>query len=46
MELSEQQKQIVRENAPSISDLTELTRLAFPDAEKIDGRSKQGVSFE
>ena len=42
MELSEQQKQIVRQNAPSISDLTELTRLAFPDAEKIDGRSKQG----
>ena len=33
MELNEQQKQIVRENAASISDLTELTRLAFPDAE-------------
>lgn len=42
MELTEDQKQIVRDNAKNISDLTELTRLAFPQAEKIDGRSKQG----
>ena len=42
MELTEEQKQIIRAHAASITDLTELTRLAFPDAEKIDGRSKQG----
>ena len=42
MELSKEQKEIIRENARDISDLTELTRLVFPDAEKIDGRSKQG----
>jgi len=42
MVLTKDQKQIVRENAERISDLTELTRLAFPEAEKIDGRSKQG----
>jgi phage gpG-like protein len=42
MELTVEQKQIINENSSSISDLTELTRLAFPDAEKIDGRSKQG----
>ena len=42
MELTKEQKQILRENARDITDLTELTRLAFPDAEKVDGRSKQG----
>jgi len=42
MELTQGQKQILRENAKDITDLTELTRLAFPDAEKVDGRSKQG----
>ena len=42
MDLTKQQKDIVRENAKKITDLTELTRLVFPDAENIDGRSKQG----
>lgn len=42
MELTEAQKDILRENGKDISDLTELTRLAFPEAEKIDGRSKEG----
>jgi len=42
MELTQEQRQILRENAKDITDLTELTRLAFPDAEKVDGRSKQG----
>ena len=42
MELTEEQKQIIREHAASITDLTALTRLAFPDAENIDGRSKHG----
>ena len=42
MELSEPQKNLVLENCKRTTDLTELTRLAFPDCEKIDGRSKQG----
>lgn len=42
MDLNKEQKDIIRENAKSITDLTELTRLVFPDAENIDGRSKQG----
>ena len=42
MDLTKDQKDIVRENAKKITDLTELTRLVFPDAENIDGRSKQG----
>lgn len=42
MELDEHQKNIIRENSGEITDLTELTRLVFPDVEKIDGRSKQG----
>ena len=42
MDLNQEQKQILRENAKDITDLTELTRLTFPDAEKVDGRSKQG----
>ena len=42
MDLTKEQKDIVRENAKKITDLTELTRLVFPDAENIDGRSKQG----
>ena len=42
MDLNEEQQQIIRDNAGTITDLTELTRLVFPDAEKVDGRSKQG----
>lgn len=42
MDLSKDQKDIIRDNAGSITDLTELTQLVFPDAENIDGRSKQG----
>ena len=42
MELTQEQQQIIRDNAGKITDLTELTRLIFPDAEKVDGRSKQG----
>lgn len=42
MELTEEQKQIVIDNANEITDLTDLTRLVFPDDENIDGRSKQG----
>lgn len=42
MELSNSQKELIIENSKKISDLTELTRLAFPDCDKIDGRSKQG----
>ena len=42
MDLTDKQQQIIRDNASTITDLTELTRLAFPDVEKVDGRSKQG----
>lgn len=42
MELTEGQKQVIIEQSKKITDLAELTRLAFPDCEKIDGRSKQG----
>ena len=42
MELTKEQKDIIRENSGNITDLTQLTRLVFPDAENIDGRSKQG----
>ena len=42
MDLTEEQKQIIIEQAEDITDLTELTRLVFPEAENIDGRSKQG----
>jgi phage gpG-like protein len=42
MELSEEQKNVIRSNAKEVSDLTELTKLAFPDSDKVDGRSKQG----
>lgn len=42
MELTDSQKELILENSKTITDLTELTRLAFPDCEKIDGRSKQG----
>lgn len=42
MELSEDQKQIIIENSNSISDLTELTALVFPDKSGLDGRSKEG----
>ena len=30
------------ENAEKIADLTELTKLVFPEKENIDGRSKEG----
>lgn len=42
MELNEQQKQIILDNGFEITDLTELTKLAFPDKQNIDGRSKEG----
>lgn len=42
MELTEEQKQIILENGSSITDLTELTKLAFPEKDNIDGRSKEG----
>jgi phage gpG-like protein len=42
MELSEEQKQIISENGSTITDLTELTKLAFPEKDNIDGRSKEG----
>jgi len=42
MELNKDQKTIINENAGKITDLTELTRLVFPETENIDGRSKQG----
>ena len=42
MDLNEQQKQVVIDNAATITDLTELTRLVFPEDDNIDGRSKQG----
>ena len=44
MELTEEQKQIVIDNANEITDLTDLTRLVFPDDENIDGRSKAAQS--
>lgn len=42
MELTDSQKELIVENSKTITDLSELTRLAFPDCDKIDGRSKQG----
>lgn len=42
MELTEDQKELIRDQAPIISDLTQLTRLVFPEDGDIDGRSKQG----
>ena len=41
MELSEEQKNSIRENYKSTPDLIELTRLAFNNAE-LDGRTKEG----
>ena len=42
MELNENQKQIVIQNSVSITDLTELTALVFPEKQGLDGRSKEG----
>tara|TARA_Y100000592_G_scaffold99607_1_gene176274 strand:- start:199 stop:1251 length:1053 start_codon:yes stop_codon:yes gene_type:complete len=42
MELSEEQKELIIQNAESVPDLTELTKMVFPDKEKLDGRSKEG----
>lgn len=42
MDLTEEQKQIIIDNSASVADLTELTKLVFPDEENLDGRSKQG----
>jgi phage gpG-like protein len=42
MELTEDQKQVVIENCKNTTDLTQLTQLAFPEIDNIDGRSKQG----
>lgn len=42
MELTSAQKQIIEEHCSSTTELTELTRLAFPEEGSIDGRSKQG----
>jgi phage gpG-like protein len=42
MELTEDQKQLIRDQAPVVNDLTQLTRLVFPEDGNIDGRSKQG----
>jgi len=42
MEISKSQKKIILENAEKISDLTELTKLVFPEKEKVDGRSREG----
>lgn len=42
MDLTEEQKNIVRENSKNISDLSELTALVFPEAESVDGRTKEG----
>lgn len=42
MEISKDQEKIILENAEKISDLTELTKLVFPEKDKIDGRSKEG----
>ena len=41
MDLSEQQKQFLRENAAKITSLIDLTRQCFED-DKLDGRSKEG----
>lgn len=42
MDLTKEQQETILQNCKKTTDLTELTRLAFPDCEKIDGRSKQG----
>ena len=42
MDLTKEQENIIRENVGKITDLSELTRLVFPDSENLDGRSKQG----
>jgi len=42
MDLSEEQKQIIRDNSGEVSDLSELTALVFPEAENVDGRTKEG----
>lgn len=42
MVLTEEQKQIIISNGSETTELTELTKLAFPDKENIDGRSKEG----
>ena len=41
MNLTEDQKNIVRDNYASTPDLIELTRLAF-DNDSLDGRTKEG----
>ena len=41
MDLSEEQKQFLRENASKIPDLINLTKQCFDD-ESLDGRSKEG----
>lgn len=41
MELTEEQKEIIRENFEKIQDISALTRLAF-GREDVDGRSKEG----
>jgi len=41
MDLSEEQKQFLRENAAKITSLIDLTRQCFED-DKLDGRSKEG----
>lgn len=42
MVLTEEQKRIIISNGSETTELTELTKLAFPDKENIDGRSKEG----
>jgi phage gpG-like protein len=42
MELTKKQKDLIIENSEKITDLAELTRIAFPECENVDGRSKQG----
>jgi len=42
MVLTQEQQQIVIDNSSKLSDLTELTKLVFPEKENIDGRSKEG----
>ena len=41
MNLTEEQKSIIRDNYVSTPDLIELTRLAF-DNDSLDGRTKEG----
>ena len=41
MNLSEEQKQVIRENFKETPDLLELTRLVFQN-DSIDGRSREG----